>query len=730
MGQVNTMRQVAQNYKTGDITLEEVPVPACKHGGVIVRTEFSIVSPGTDMMKVAESKLSLIGKARARPDQVKKVINTIKQQGVLSTYQKVMNKLDMLTPLGYSLCGVIEEIGEGVEGFTIGQRVACAGNKYALHAEYNWVPKNLCVPVPDGVRSEYAAFTTVASIAMQGFRQSEAKLGEVACVIGLGLLGQILVQILHSAGIHVVGLDISEDRCQMAEKLGAVSCGVPGSSSEGNVVSSIDKMTNGAGADYIFIAAGGNTNQPVEMAVRIGRDRAKIIDIGKCKLDLPWNDYYLKEMELKFSRSYGPGRYDPNYEEVGIDYPIGYVRWTERRNMECCLQLMSSEKLTMEPLVSGIFAFSDAVSVYEEMNKGKLSGVGMLFKYPENNNISRIIHKNKITPERSNNAKSVTGSSVRLGVIGCGNYANSMLLPHLVDSPDVTLVEVATTSALSAANAHRKFKFERYSTDYKGILKDDNIDAVLIATRHSSHARLISEALRSGKAVFVEKPIAINNKQLNAIIETIEETGNDRLMVGYNRRFSKILVELKKAWGQKSGPVTIKYSINAGQLDRDSWYMQAELEGSRFIGEGSHFIDVISWWLGEDPIHVSAMRTPDDKDNLVAMLGYRDGSVATIAYLTQGENKYPKEIMEVYGQGKVAKLHNFERTELWERGKCNIKRFRFAIDKGQKYELAAFIKAVKDGLPMPIDITSIVSTTKATFSVMDSLQTRNIESIS
>jgi len=304
-----------------------------------------------------------------------------------------------------------------------------------------------------------------------------------------------------------------------------------------------------------------------------------------------------------------------------------------------------------------------------------------------------------------------------------------MLLPHLVGNSDVTLVEVATTSGLSAANAHKKFKFERFATDYKGMLKDDNIDAILIATRHSSHAKLISETLRSGKAVYVEKPIAINDGQLNTIIETIKETGNDRLMVGYNRRFSKILTELKKAWGQKSGPVIINYSINAGQLDRDTRYAQIESEGSRFIGEGCHFIDVISWWLEEDPIHVSALSTPDDQDNLVAMFGYPDGSVATISYLTKGENKYPKEIIEVYGQGKVAKLHNFERAELWERGKCNVNKSRFGIDKGQKNELAAFIEAVKGGLPMPINIDSIISTTKATFSVMESLQTRNIKPI-
>ena len=357
------MRTVAQHYKSGEISLLEVPVPACRPGGVIVRTEYSLISPGTEMMKVAESKLSLLGKARARPDHVNTVLRSVSQQGLLPTYRKVMNRLDSYTPLGYSTAGIIEEVGPGVEEFEVGQRVACGGNQYALHAEFNWVPTNLCVPVPATVLPEHAAFTTVGAIAMQGFRQSEAKLGEVACVIGLGLIGQLLVQLLRAAGTRVVGIDIDETRSDLASRLGALAVATPASDSFQVLVERVADLTHGAGCDHVFLTAGGDSNGPVEMAAHLARDRGRVVDIGKSRLDLPWKDYYEKELDVRFSRSYGPGRYDPMYEERGVDYPIGYVRWTERRNMECFVDLVRSASIDLAPLLSQVFPFSEAVSV-------------------------------------------------------------------------------------------------------------------------------------------------------------------------------------------------------------------------------------------------------------------------------------------------------------------------------------------------------------------------------
>ena len=378
----DTMKQLAQNYKSGELIVLDAPVPACRPGGVLVQSLFSLISTGTEMMKVHEAKLSMVGKARARPDQVRKVLDTVAQQGAMATYKKVMNKLDSYTPLGYSLCGVVVEVGAGAEEFKVGQLVAAAGNEYALHAEYNWIPVNLCAAVPRGVAPEHAAFATVGAIAMQGVRRAEPQLGETSLVIGLGLIGQLVVRLLVAAGIRVVGLDMIEARCRLAEQAGAVLCAAPDDEGLAAVAASLDELTSGRGADHVFLAAGGSSNAPVETAAKLARDRARVVDIGKTKLDLPWNAYYDKELDVRFSRSYGPGRYDDRYELDGIDYPAGYVRWTERRNLECFLDLLARKDLEVETLVSGTFPMHDAVSVYADLSSGALKAVGVLLGYP------------------------------------------------------------------------------------------------------------------------------------------------------------------------------------------------------------------------------------------------------------------------------------------------------------------------------------------------------------
>jgi len=719
------MKQIAQNYKSGELALLEVPVPAARPGGVLVRTQFSLISTGTEMMKINESKLSLVGKARARPDQVKKVMQSVSQQGLRATYRKVSDRLDSYTPLGYSLCGEVVEVGAEVEDLAVGQRVACAGNSYAVHAEYNWVPRNLCVPLPEGVAPEHAAFTTVGAIAMQGYRQSEARLGETAVVIGLGLVGQLLVQILRAAGVNVVGLDPSADRCRLAEQSGAAACRPPDPASRGPVLEALAALTDGAGADHIFLTAGGDTNQPVELAAELARDRARVVDIGKCRLDLPWTEYYAKELDVRFSRSYGPGRYDPTYEEGGVDYPIGYVRWTERRNMACFLDLVAEGRLDLDPLVSAVLPFDDAVGAYERIQKGEQGGVGMLFRYTANGSRQRRLAA--AGPAASPASRPAARPVVRLGVIGAGNYATSMLLPHLRDRDDVRLVEVATATGLSATNAQRKFGFERCSTDHRGLLADDAVDAVLIATRHHAHAAMVGEALAAGKAVFVEKPLAVDDEQLRAILAAVADSGNDRLMVGFNRRFAPLLTGLKRAFGARSGPVQVRYDVNAGRLEAGSWYAQPE-EGPRLVGEGCHFVDTISWWLDQDPVSVFAAATGDPDDSAVTLL-YPDGSVATIAYQTGGDPRAPKELFQVTGDGQVARLHNFQRTELWRGGRRQVRRSRGGIDKGQKQELDAFVRAVVEARPMPVSLESLAATTRATFAACRSLASRRLEAV-
>ena len=374
------MKQISQNYKNGKIQLERVTLPALKSNGVLVKTLFSVISSGTEGMKVREGKMNYLQKAKARPDQVKKVIQSVNQQGFWNTYQKVMNKLDSLTPLGYSLSGRVIAVGAGAEEFQVGQLVACAGAGYANHGEVNFIPKNLTVPIPDEVSPEHAAFATIGAIAMQGYRQSSIQLGETACVIGLGLIGQILVQILNAAGIQVLGIDISENRCTLANSCGAVFSCTP---HEPSLVQHVMRHTQNLGVDCIFITAGGNTNQPVEISASIARDRARIVDVGKTKLDLPWNSYYEKELEVVFSRSYGPGRYDANYEEKGIDYPVGYVRWTERRNIQSFIDLLAKKSISLDPIIAEVFDFEQAEKVYNDLAEGKQNGLGLLFRYPE-----------------------------------------------------------------------------------------------------------------------------------------------------------------------------------------------------------------------------------------------------------------------------------------------------------------------------------------------------------
>lgn len=500
------MKQVVQNYKSGELALLDVPVPGCKPGGVLVRSAYSLISTGTELMKVSEAGLSMVGKARSRPDQVAKVMQSVATNGVPATYRKVMGKLDSYTPLGYSLCGVVEEVGTGIDDVKVGDLVACAGNEHALHAELNWVPKNLYARVPDGLSPRHAAFGTVGSIAMQGVRRGEPQLGDVALVIGLGLIGQLVVQLLTASGVRVVGVDPDPVRCELAERLGAAACGDPSSAA---VEAAVVELTDGHGVDQVYLAAGGGTNQPVELAARLSRDRGRVVDIGKCRLDLPWNAYYEKELDVRFSRSYGPGRYDPEYELEGRDYPIGYVRWTERRNLASFLDLLARGRIDVEPLVSHISDFDDAVETYQRLKDGDLKAVAVLFRYPEQKEEAQALAVTVPAVRRSGKAPTTAGSpkaQVRLAFVGAGNYATSMLLPHLAHRDGVELSTVVTTTALSAANAQRKFGFAEATTDLDAVLGDPSIDAVFVVTRHSSHAELTRRALLAGKAVFVEKP--------------------------------------------------------------------------------------------------------------------------------------------------------------------------------------------------------------------------------
>ncbi|TDT42173.1 putative dehydrogenase [Streptomyces sp. BK208] len=720
------MKQVVQNYKSGELALLDVPVPGCKPGGVLVRTSYSLISTGTELMKVSEAGMSMLGKARSRPDQVAKVVQSVATNGVPATYRKVMGKLDSYTPLGYSLCGVVEQVGTGIDDVKAGDLVACAGNEHALHAELNWVPKNLYAPVPDGLAPRHAAFGTVGSIALQGVRQGESRLGEVALVVGLGLIGQLVVQLLTASGVRVVGADPDPARCELAERLGAAACGDPASPA---VAGAVAELTGGHGVDQVYLAAGGGSNQPVELAARLCRDRGRVVDIGKCRLDLPWNAYYEKELDVRFSRSYGPGRYDPEYELEGRDYPIGYVRWTERRNLACFLDLAARGRVDVEPLISHTAAFDDAVETYRRLEDGELKAVAVLFRYPGQDAEGQapaeapVVTVPAVPAPVTGKRSPVRGARtpVRLAFVGAGNYAGSMLLPHLAQRDGVELSTVVTTTALSAANAQRKFGFATATTDLDAVLGDASVDAVFVVTRHSSHAELTRKALLAGKAVFVEKPLALTGDELAGVLAAVEESGNDRLQVGFNRRFAPLLQQAGQRFGARSGPASLRYLVNAGRLDHGSWYLRQDTEGSRFAGEGGHFIDTASRLIGADPVSVYALAASGNED-LQVVLGYPDGSTATISYVTTGASGFPKETLDLVADGKVLQLDDFVRTSVYDgRKRWVSSRLPKARDKGQSAELAAFVRAVRTGGPMPVPLRSLVATTAATLAVRASL---------
>ena len=723
------MKQIAQNYKSGELTVLDVPAPACRPGGVLVQSLFSLISTGTEMMKVTEAKMSMIGKARARPDQVRKVLDTVAQQGAVETYKKVMTRLDSYTPLGYSLCGVVTEVGAGAEEFRVGQIVAAAGNEHALHAEYNWIPVNLCAAVPRGVAPEHAAFSTVGAIAMHGVRRAEVQLGETACVIGLGLVGQLVVRLLIAAGVRVIGIDVIEERCRLAEQAGAVRCAPPTDEGMAVLVSALDELSSGRGADHVFLAAGGSSNAPVETAAKLARDRARVVDIGKTSLDLPWSAYYDKELDVRLSRSYGPGRYDDRYELEGIDYPAGYVRWTERRNLECFLDLVARKEIEVETLVSGVFPLEDAQTVYADLASGSLKAVGVLLQYPAPPVDSPA--KAATSMVRAVPATAPRGArtgQLAIGFIGAGNYASATLLPRLAGIPDANLAHVATTRSLSAANAQRRFGFTTASTEASAVLEDESLDAIFIVTRHHTHADLVCRALRTGKAVFVEKPLALTGEEVDRIVEVVAETGNDRLMVGFNRRFAPLFTEMKSQFGPVASKSVTRYLVSAGPLAADSWYGNEALEGSRFTGEGGHFIDTLTWWVGSLPEEVYAVPGPA-KDDVQVSVRFENGASGVITYATTGNVRFPKETFDAAADGSSARLDNFRKAMTWTGRGHRAIRARGGQDKGQGNQLARFVEAVKSGSAMPIPLNDLVAVTKATIAVRESLSSRRPERI-
>ena len=715
------MKQIVQNYRTGELWLEDIPVPICKPGHILVRNEFSLVSTGTEKMKVSQARMSLVEKAKARPDQVKQVLQNVTQHGVKATFNKVQERLSALSPLGYSSAGIVVETGSGIDHLHLGDRVACAGEGLACHAEFVLVPKNLCAKIPDQVSSRHGAFSTVGAIAMNGVRQAKVGLGDSVLVIGLGLVGLLAIQLLRAAGCRVIGVDVDESKLALAKTCGAHQVF---QRDDENLPTAIAHLTQNNGVDCVYIAASAPNADPMDLAGELARDRATVVVVGMIPVHADWRVYYGKELSIVMARSYGPGRYDRNFEQKGIDYPIGYVPWTQRRNLEEFLRLIEEGAIDPARLAAAEFELEQAPQAYQEMHDapGK-HAVGMLFRYPENTPIERKINTHH-PKTRHNSNHPGTGNSIRVGVIGAGNFTTATLIPALKQSQHTSLHAICSATGLSAKSAANRHEFRYATSDATEIFQDPEIDAVIIATRHDSHADFACQALRQGKHVFVEKPLALNDQELQQLIAAAQAS-SAILMPGFNRRFSPLSQALRDFFPQQNGPVEIICRVNAGAIEKDSWYQDAEEGGWRIVSEGCHFIDLISY-LGQSlPTSVSAMMVGGDvqggqHENCMATLALENGSIASLVYVANGDAGFEKERIEVFGQGRAGVIENWQSVKLSQQGK--LKKIRPAgTGKGHQAEIDAFIAAIRGQSPSPISLESAVRTTQTTFKIRDGL---------
>ncbi len=722
------MKQILQSYKSGELWLAEVPLPACKSLGVVVQTQNSFVSAGTERMLVDFAKKNIVGKALAMPDQVKKVLRKIKTEGVFSTLEKVQAKLDQPIPLGYSSAGIVEEVGSGVTGLAVGERVACGGAGYANHADYNYVPKNLVVKIPDSVSFEDASCATVGSIALQGVRQCDLRLGETVCVMGLGLLGLLAVQMLKASGVRVIGFDPNGQRCQLAEELGAdlvVSS---------NLEAACNDFSEGYGVDAVLITAATKSNEPVTVAGEICRMKGKVVVTGLTGMDIPRDMYYKKELDFKLSLSYGPGRYDPQYEEGGHDYPFGYVRWTEQRNMKAFLDMVAAGMVTPAKLISHRFTIDDALDAYDlMMGKSGDPYLGIVLHYVEKPLGIETAQRKTVVAERK-----ADPSAANIGFIGAGNFTKAVLFPVLKKQTDVTLKAICTATGMNAEQTAQKEGFAYATTDYQQLLNDEDISTVFVTTQHNSHAHFVTAALEAGKHVFVEKPLCLNKDELNKIIDTYSyalthNSSQPLIMTGFNRRFSPHAELIRNYFKDRRTPMLVNYRVNAGIIPPDVWIQDPTVGGGRIIGEVCHFIDFASYLIGSDPVEVQAtcVETANAslvaEDNVTIAIKYADGSVAQILYVAVGSAELAKEYCEVYADESTAVMDNFCLTTCTS--KLGKQKLEGKQAKGFSEEIGAFLEAVKSGGKNPIPFQSQVDTTLCTFAVLESLRSKKVVSL-
>src|SRR5215469_3892477 len=724
------MRQLLQNINTGKSMVVEVPAPRPGPGEVLVGVGASLVSAGTERMVVEFAEKNIVQKAVARPDLVRQVLNKASREGILSTISSVQNRLDTDMALGYSNAGEVLEVGAEVSEFKVGDRVACAGGGYAVHAEVVRVPRNLVAKIPRStspraeIAFEEAAFTTVGAVGIHGLRLANLQLGETVAVVGLGLIGLLVVQLARAAGCIVIGMDIDQKRCRLAEQLGCIAT----ASDAEQMRNTVAAATTGKGADAVVIAASTKSNEPINLAGDIARDRGRVVAVGAVGLEIPRKTYYEKELSVYVSRSYGPGRYDPEYEQYGHDYPIGYVRWTENRNMEAFLQLLADGRINVRELITHRFPIEQASQAYDLISaKTGESFIGVVITYPRVPSDSRHVD---LRPEPVVGTVSV--AKVTLGVVGAGNFASAVLLPVLKEIPNLELVGIATASGVSARAAGKRYGFGYCSSEYQEIIRDPNINAIVIATRHHLHAQQVVAALEAGRHVFCEKPLCVSEQELGEIQSVYQRVRLDAakplLMVGYNRRFAPLAMRVRDFFQGTQEPLMMQYRVNAGFLPSTHWTQLKKEGAGRIIGEVCHFIDFLVWLSGRKVTSVYATVLPNagkySDDNLAATLEFADGAVGTITYVANGDKSFPKERIEVFGNGAVATLDDFRVLTTVQAGRTRTFRSRLRQDKGHSREWTEFINAICSGNPSPIEFGELVNVSQACFRMLDSLRDR------
>ena len=716
------MKQILQQPRTGEITVSEVPSPQLVPGCVLVRIATSLVSVGTERASSDFARKNLLQKAQARPDLVREVVGKVRRDGMLSAVQAVRSRLDQPLALGYSSAGTVVGVGEGVTDIRVGDRVACAGAGYAVHAEVACVPRLLIakLPEPSSVAFEEAAFATLGSIALHGVRTADVKLGDSVAVIGLGLLGQLTVQILKAGGCRVLGMDVVPNRAELALRLGADATAALSSEFRDLCY----ERSRGVGVDAVLITAETQSSDPVNLAAEIVRDRGIVVAVGMVGMDIERRLYYEKELDFRVSRSYGPGRYDAAYEQKGHDYPIGYVRWTETRNMEAFLGLLTDGKLDLKSLITHRFPIERAHGAYDLITgKTREQFLGVLIIYPEQADQSQML---ELTGRGSSSSRAPR--PVAIGLLGAGTFAMSILLPAIKQVCGVEFVGVCNATGVRSRHAADKFGFQYCTTDEKEILNDARISTVVIATRHNLHARQAVTALNAGKSVFCEKPLCLSEKELADIVRSytrLMTTQQSFLMVGFNRRFAPMASRMRAFLAEIHEPLAMHYRVNAGYLPPDHWVHDSEQGGGRILGEVCHFVDFMMFLAGSSPVSVHAISLDNSGryggDNVIVSLQFANGSRGTIDYLANGDKSFSKERVEVFGGGAVAVLEDFRRLELVRHGKKQTMRARWRQDKGHRGECEALASAIREGQAAPIPFDQIVDATLATLRIQDSI---------